>query len=211
MRNCKRHLLLSMLLLALMSALPLITGDTLSLQAAGQAQPEGEAPPKKPPSEDVVKLYNTGRELYAQGKLDEAVAVYKKVVEMDPGFDYAYGSLGYIYYDQGNFNEALVMLEKAISLSPEDSFYHSEAALVYEKLGRRKDGILSLQKAIELKPDNWLYYRNLAGMKMSDGDKEGAAAAFEKALALCKDRKEKKLLRERIEELKTGRKPETKK
>jgi len=211
MRNCTCHLLLSILLLALMSSPALTTRPGLSLQAAEQKQPEGETQEKKPPSEDVVKLYNMGRDLYRQGKLDEAIGMYKKAIEMDPAFDYAYGSLGYIYYDQGDFNEALIMLEKAVSLSPEDSFYHSEIALVYEKLGRRKEGIGSLQRAIELMPDNWLYHRNLAVMKMSDGDKEGATAAFEKALVLCKDRKERKLLNEKIEGLKRGKKPETKK
>ncbi len=207
MKSTVHYWILSLVLFILTSS-PAMQGRYCPL-AAEQKPPESQA--QKPPSEEVINLYNSGRDLYGQGKLEEAIETYRKVIELDPLFDYAYGSLGYILYEQKNYDEALAMFEKALSLSPEDAFYHSEIALVYEKLGRRKEGMASLQKATGLKPDNWLYYNNLAVMKNSDGDKEGALAAFEKALSLCGDRKEKKQLRDKIEELKTGKKPEIKK
>jgi tetratricopeptide (TPR) repeat protein len=181
-------------------------GSTLVAQ---EKTPAG-VPEKKTPSPEVLKLYNAGRELYSQGKRDEAAAEYKKAIALDPAFDYAYGSLGYIYLEQGKLDEARTMLEKALSLSPADSFYHSEIAVVYERQGKRKEALQSLEKALELNPDSWLYHYNLGVLKLNEGDRTGARLSFEKALSLCASRSEKKQIMQKLEALKEEPKTEKK-
>ena len=54
----------------------------------------------------ATPLFLKARILTIEGKSDEAVAVYKKVIEVEPGLPEAYNNLGLIYAADGNLEKA---------------------------------------------------------------------------------------------------------
>src|SRR5262249_46619578 len=61
---------------------------------------------------------NLGNALRDQGKLDEAVAEYRKVIELDPKLAFAHSNLGNALRDQRKLDEAVTESRKAIELDP---------------------------------------------------------------------------------------------
>src|SRR5262249_43354542 len=61
---------------------------------------------------------NLGNALREQGKLDEAIAGYRKAIELDPKSSWAYSNLGAALRDQKKLDEAMAAYRKAIELDP---------------------------------------------------------------------------------------------
>ncbi|MDQ7821806.1 MAG: tetratricopeptide repeat protein [Candidatus Eremiobacteraeota bacterium] len=173
----------------------------LRIPISAAEEMKSEASPR-PPHKEALEEYQKGRDLYREGKLEDAASCYLKAISLDPGFDYAYGSLGYIRYEQGNYQEAEKIYLKALELAPSDSFYHGELALVYHALGKKDKAYQECAKALELEPANYLFHYNLGMMQSLDGKKDDARASFEKALTLCKERKARKMIEEKLGGLK---------
>src|SRR5581483_5425162 len=53
-----------------------------------------------------------------QQKLEEAVAAYRKAIELSPAFTLAYNNLGVTLRDQKKLEEAIAAFRKAVQLSP---------------------------------------------------------------------------------------------
>jgi len=66
--------------------------------------------------------------LYNQKKLDEAIACYKKAIEIDPKHAFAYINLGEALRAQKKLPEAIAAYQKAIEINPK----HASA---YNNLG----------------------------------------------------------------------------
>ena len=63
---------------------------------------------------EVARLLNTGFDLLAQGKYDQAQKVYEGVLKKDPTQPLALNNLGAIMVKQGKYDQALVYLHKAL-------------------------------------------------------------------------------------------------
>ena len=61
---------------------------------------------------------NLGVALQARGRLDEAIACFRKAIELDPKFAMAHNNLGVALRDQGKLDEAIACYRKAIELDP---------------------------------------------------------------------------------------------
>ena len=67
---------------------------------------------------------NRGLNYYKQGKLDTAIAEFKKALEINPGLIEARNNLGNAYHDQGNLTDAIAEYQKAIEINPNDAETH---------------------------------------------------------------------------------------
>jgi tetratricopeptide (TPR) repeat protein len=71
-------------------------------------------------------------------KLDEALSMIQKAVELDPQ-NYAYlDSLGWAYFKLGKYNLAEEDLRKAVERNSTDATVHDHLGELYEKTGRLK-------------------------------------------------------------------------
>src|SRR5262249_10084254 len=67
----------------------------------------------------ALESYGLGVALYDQGKPEEAVAAYRKAIELKPDYAPAYFNLGTALYDLKRPGEAVAAHRKAIELKPD--------------------------------------------------------------------------------------------
>jgi tetratricopeptide (TPR) repeat protein len=95
-----------------------------------------------------------GYSLVDQGlKLDEALGMIKKAVELRPTDGYIVDSLGWVYYRLGRYEEAVKELERAIELRPSDPVINDHLGDAYWKVGRRNEARFQWNHARDLDPE----------------------------------------------------------
>jgi len=92
--------------------------------------------------------------LAAEGKLDEAVAVFEELVAEYPNIADVHYNLGLLHAKQEDWSAAIESLEKAVELKPD----HGAAALAlagaYEKSGRGEEAEARVQRAAAENPND---------------------------------------------------------
>ncbi len=108
-------------------------------------------------------LYLRGRAHYRKWEREEnetAIALYKRAIEIDPGFALAYAGLANAYGLRGtNFgfgdewaDAAIEAAERALSLASELPESHKALGLAYHAKGLRRRSLQSYLRAVELRP-----------------------------------------------------------
>jgi tetratricopeptide (TPR) repeat protein len=82
-------------------------------------------------------------------KLDEALAMVKKALDLDPDNGAYLDSLGWVYYRQGKLTEAQGMLERALERIKSDPTVHDHLGDVYLKLGKTQAAISQWQASLK--------------------------------------------------------------
>lgn len=103
-----------------------------------------------------------GNLLQDQGKLDEAVFMYNRAVQIDETFYKAYYNLGNIYLQDGRPNMAVEQYKKVIKLKPEYAYAHYNLGCAYIKLGKYSKAKFEILTAIDLKNTVADFHYNLA-------------------------------------------------
>jgi tetratricopeptide (TPR) repeat protein len=80
-------------------------------------------------------LYNQGMELFAQDKLDEAVAAYLQALDQDPGYADALHALAMTYAHQEKFDQAIEVGKQLVAVAPEDELAHTSLSIFYQQKG----------------------------------------------------------------------------
>jgi TolB-like protein/DNA-binding winged helix-turn-helix (wHTH) protein/Tfp pilus assembly protein PilF len=84
------------------------------------------------------------------GRIDDAMRLDQRTLEMDPNFISAHISLAAVYEDQRAWQQALDEYNKVISISPSDPAALAGAGFVYAQLGQKEDArkiIVQLKEA----------------------------------------------------------------
>ncbi|HTL48700.1 MAG TPA: tetratricopeptide repeat protein [Verrucomicrobiae bacterium] len=134
-------------------------------------------------SEEAHRFFQEAYEKQTQGKLDEAISLYQKSLEVLPTAE-AYTFLGWAYSYQGRYDEAIEECQKAIDLDPDyGNPYNDIGAYLIEK-GRPDDAVEWLEKAIQAKRyDSYCYpYYNLGRIWEKKGDWTRALECYQNAL-----------------------------
>jgi tetratricopeptide (TPR) repeat protein len=79
----------------------------------------------------AIAYYNLGRSLELQGKDDEAIVIYRKLLRITPNIE-AYYNIGVIYARQGKFAEALDIYREAQRIQPDNPRLIAAEASVYQ-------------------------------------------------------------------------------
>jgi len=85
--------------------------------------------------------------------LDEAIAAFNKVLELDPYFGVSINQLGYIYADMGDYEKSLEYFKRYASVSPGDANPIDSMAEMYFRMGKLNEAILKYKEVLEIKPD----------------------------------------------------------
>jgi Tfp pilus assembly protein PilF len=59
--------------------------------------------------------------LAKQGKMDEAMVMFQKAIQIKPDFSGAYANLGLAFANQGNIAKATIFFQKALKIDPNNT------------------------------------------------------------------------------------------
>lgn len=86
-------------------------------------------------------------------KLDEALGMLRRAVELRPRDGYITDSLGWAFYRLGRYTESVRELERAIELRPSDPVINDHLGDVYWRVGRRLEATFQWNAARDLNPE----------------------------------------------------------
>lgn len=127
-----------------------------TLQEMNKAEQKEEEEREKEEMLTVQDYFRRGFRADEEGREEDAIKEYTKVIEMDSGYAAAYNNRGLIYRNLGRREEALEDYNKAIELNPNYVYAYNGRGNVYKDLGRSEEALKDYSKAIELDP----YYTN---------------------------------------------------
>lgn len=114
-------------------------------------------------AESAADFFTRGVSLEEDPKTqDEAIASYKKCVELDPTHAAAYINLGTLYYNLHDYVLAEHHYRKAIEVDPRYALAYFDLANVLDETGRLNDAMKAYQSAISLAPTYADAHYNLA-------------------------------------------------
>ena len=155
-------------------------------------------------SEDEIKdntqpLYFRAICYEREKRWDEAVADFKKVLEINPEDADALNYLGYTWVDRNeNLTEAFGMIEKAVELEPESGAIVDSLGWAHYKLGRYTEARKNLEKAVELTPNSATIIDHLGDVYWKLGRFREAGYQWERALDFDPTDKERKDIEKKL-------------
>lgn len=107
------------------------------------------------------QLLKQANQLKRAGKLDEAIALYRQAIKMNPNFAWAFYYLGDALVQQGKLDEAIVEYRQAIEINTNSAWFFYRLAEVLAKQGNLEPAVEYLEKAIEISPSFSKFYQPL--------------------------------------------------
>jgi tetratricopeptide (TPR) repeat protein len=139
---------------------------------------------KKDPK-DTDLMFGLAVAYERSGDFDNAVVIFKKLLEIDPKSAIVLNYLGYMYADKGiNLEEAKDLIAKALEAEPDNAFYIDSMGWVFYKIGQFEEARQSLEKAVSLLPGDATLRDHLGDIYLSLNFKQQAVEQWQKALEL---------------------------
>ena len=137
---------------------------------------------------DVYKAL--GRAYFSRDRVDEAIAAWGKIPELDPENIFSRIELADLFREQELYDQAIAQHEAIIQLKTEDPYRiclsRREIGNIHEAKGDYEDAIQSYDTAMTLTaPGNWLrkdLQHRIIGIYAADGNWEGLIGHYEKKL-----------------------------
>ncbi len=96
----------------------------------------------------------TGKNLYEDNKLENALTAFEQAIQVDAQFEEAYLWIGKVLSQLGQHTKALVAYDQAIRLNPKNASYCAAKGNLLFKLMQYQDALEFYKKAIQLSPEN---------------------------------------------------------
>jgi len=116
---------------------------------------------KIPPKVEQDHNLTEGVQLFQQGKYEEAIALFQKVIEKDPDNVDAHYSLALSLLRSGKQDEAIALLEKVKEMKPDMMETYLALGECYFNKGENDKAVSYFEKALEIEPNNAEVYYNL--------------------------------------------------
>jgi tetratricopeptide (TPR) repeat protein len=121
--------------------------------------------------------------LERQQRYEEAVAAFRKTIELNPVHSHALNYLSYMFADRGiNLEEAEALVRRALEIKPEDGYYLDSLGWVYYKAKRYDEALKYLEKARRNVPGDAVITEHLGDAYMKLGNSQKAQELWNKAL-----------------------------
>jgi len=120
-------------------------------------------------------------------RIDDAVAKYRRVIEVAPSLASAYVNLGALYFKQGKVAEAYDTFVRGAAAAPADRTLLSNAAAAAQQLGKPADALKYVDEAITKTPRDAALYSLRATILRSLNRNDDALAAITQATQLAPD------------------------
>ena len=132
--------------------------------------------------------YHTlGNSLQERGRFDEAVAAYKKAIELNPNFSWSYHSLGDLLLKLEKWEEAVAAYKKAVELNPDFSWSYHNLGDALLKLRQWEEAAAAYRCEIALNSDFAWSFCNLGDALTKLKQWDEAIATYLKAIEIDGD------------------------
>lgn len=108
---------------------------------------------------DKQQFFYRGQQLIFDGRFQQAIDNFNKLIQLDPELYEAYFLRGIGKYNLGDFLGAKSDFDKALSINPVFTMAYHYRAITYSRLGQYDNALEDLQEAVDLRPSyNGLYF-----------------------------------------------------
>ncbi len=118
------------------------------------------------------------------GRLDEAIELYRRILETAPGDAQIWNNLGVALRRAEKFAAALACYCRALELVPDDPGFLGNLGNVLKDLGRVEQAVAAHRRVVAAQADSAAAWHNLGIAQREAADFAGSLAALERALAL---------------------------
>ena len=130
---------------------------------------------------------NLGNVLRDLGRPTEAIAAYRRALELNPEFTKAHYNLAIALKEQGMVDEAIDTCHDAVQLKPEDAEAHNQLGNTLRAAGRLDDAAAAYRRALQCDPAFVEAHNNLGNVLRDLGKLGEAIASYRRALELKPD------------------------
>ncbi len=132
----------------------------------------------------VMAWLNLADTLAQAQRYEEAIATYRRALEIKPTDPDGWNDLGNLLVIVGRPAEAVPLFERALTLKPDYADVHSNFGHALRSLGRADEAITHYRRALALKPNHTGALNNLGAELAERGQSAEALALFEQAVRL---------------------------
>ncbi len=103
-------------------------------------------------------MFTLGSLYLTVNKSERGIELLSRAIKIDPDYDVALNSLGYVYAEKGsNLDEAQQLIERAIKIDPNNGAYLDSLGWIYYQRGDYHNALQYLQQADSLLKDPVIY------------------------------------------------------
>jgi Flp pilus assembly protein TadD len=180
--RCLRHALPAVIALSLVGTLfcawtyarNQVWADEITLYQDCAAKSPGKARPQN----------NLGAALSRQGRLPEAIELYRVALGIKPEYGDAHYNLGYALSKTGKLDEGLIHFREAVRIEPKQVKYLNNLGVALALKGNYEEAIDHLTKALKINPSDADAHNNLGLAFKKQGDLNAAMQHFSRAVSL---------------------------
>jgi tetratricopeptide (TPR) repeat protein len=130
---------------------------------------------------EAIQIHAQAIRYHQAGRMDQAIALYRRALAMQPNFTEAEVNLGAALQETGAYAQAIVHLRQAIAQCPDFAVAHYNLGNALSAAGQ--DPRTAYREAVALKPDYADAWYNLAMAQDAAGDSREAQACYRNAIA----------------------------
>ncbi|MBI1991215.1 MAG: tetratricopeptide repeat protein, partial [Betaproteobacteria bacterium] len=134
----------------------------------------------------IPEAIQTAREHHQAGRLLQAEAIYRQILQAAPNHPDALHLLGVIAHQTGKNELAVELISKAISVNPSSSMYCNLGFALNDQ-GKLDAAVESYRKALSIKPDFAEAHSNLGIALQQQGKLDAAIESYQKAASIKPD------------------------
>lgn len=135
------------------------------------------------------EIYTEGNISINQGKYDEAISIFEKLLNQNQNIENVLSSIGLCYYYKGDYNLAIDYYTKSLSKNNLLFGSYYGRASSYRMIAENDKAENDYKKIIELNPNFYLAYKNLGSIESERGNKKEALSYYEKAIQFSAPKK----------------------
>jgi tetratricopeptide (TPR) repeat protein len=132
----------------------------------------------------ALDFFVRANEAYDAKELSQAEALYRKAIEIDSKYHFAYNNLGNVLADLKRYDEAEAAYRKVIEIDPNNVIAYNNLGDTLSDSKRYDEAEAACRKAIELDPNYALAYANLGNLLRNLKRYDEAEVACRKAIEL---------------------------
>jgi Flp pilus assembly protein TadD len=136
------------------------------------------------PQQTVEEQTRLGMEAFAQGRLDDCIALLRGAVDCAPGLAEVHNNLGVALHAAARHAEATRAFQSALAIAPDDALTHHHLGLALQDDGRLDAAADCFRRAVEIDPLFVAAHNDLGVALIRQGQSREGLACLQRALEI---------------------------